>query len=180
MKKRFALVIIAAVLGWLSAGAQTRAVKGTVSDERGERLVGVSVIEKGTGNGALTGSDGRFSITVGRDAVLQISCLGFESQEVQTGRNTNLFITLKEDFKLLDEVVVVGFATQKKVNLTGSVSTVDSKALESIPVQNAVQALQGQVPGLLITQNNGQLNTAPSMSAVLPPSAKVPPDRCWC
>ncbi|MBR1510498.1 MAG: TonB-dependent receptor [Bacteroidales bacterium] len=164
MKKRFALVIIAAVLGWLSAGAQTRAVKGTVSDERGERLVGVSVIEKGTGNGALTGSDGRFSITVGRDAVLQISCLGFESQEVQTGRNTNLFITLKEDFKLLDEVVVVGFATQKKVNLTGSVSTVDSKALESIPVQNAVQALQGQVPGLLITQNNGQLNTAPSIN----------------
>ena len=64
----------------------------------------------------------------------------------------------------MDEVVVVGFATQKKVNLTGSVSTVDSKAIESVPVQNAVQALQGQIPGLAITQNNGQLNTTPSIN----------------
>lgn len=78
---------------------------------------------------------------------------------IDIATNENIVnITLEDDTELLDEIVVVGFATQKKVNLTGAVGTIDSRAFEDIPVQNAVQALQGKIPGLLITKNNGQLN----------------------
>lgn len=163
MKKSLLTSILAIVLGAFPVFAQT-VVNGTVADATGEKLPGVSVLEKGTTNGAMTDNAGQFSIRVKEGAVLEVSCLGFVTKEVTPGKSSNLFIVLDEDAKLLDEVVVVGFATQKKVNLTGSVATIDSKALESVPVSNAVQALQGQVPGLLITQNNGQLNTSPGIN----------------
>lgn len=130
-----------------------------VSDPTGEKLQGVTVLVAGTTDGTLTDDNGYFLINADAGSTLQIACLGYVTKEVKVGKSSVLSVVLEEDVKLLDEVVVVGFATQKKVNLTGSVATIDSKALESLPVQNAVQALQGQVPGLVITQNNGQLNT---------------------
>ncbi len=164
MFKRIVFSIIALLLGLFTALAQPRQIRGTVSDASGDKLVGVSVIEKGTTNGTLTDAAGKFSMRVDGNATLEVSCLGFKTREVIPGKSQDVFVILEEDSRLLDEVVVVGFATQKKVNLTGSVSTVDSKAIESVPVQNAVQALQGQIPGLAITQNNGQLNTTPSIN----------------
>ena len=163
MKKTISTILIALLLGMLPSFAQS-VVSGTVADATGEKLPGVSVLEKGTVNGTMTDGAGKFSIRVAEGAVLEVSCLGFVSKDVPVGKGANIFVVLDEDAKLLDEVVVVGFATQKKVNLTGSVATIDSKALESVPVSNAVQALQGQVPGLLITQNNGQLNTTASIN----------------
>lgn len=164
MIKRKLLAIMSVLLISMTSLAQTRVVTGVVSDSTGEKLVGVSIVEEGTTNGTLTDANGKFSISVADNAVLQAACLGFVQKNVSVGRSSILSIVLDEDVDLLDEVVVVGFATQKKVNLTGSVATVDSKAIESVPVQNAVQALQGQVPGLTITQNNGQLNTASSIN----------------
>ena len=146
------------------AAAQYRQVKGVVTDQSGAALPGVGVTEDGTRNGTITDTNGKFSISVQENSVLVFSCLGYKSKEVAIIRQNTISVVLEEDKTLLDEVVVVGFATQKKVNLTGSVATMDSKAFEAVPVQNAVQALQGKVPGLVITESTGQLNARSSMS----------------
>lgn len=143
----------------LLANAQNR-VNGTVTTVNGEAVIGASIREKGTVNVTVTDVSGKFSISVPVNAVLQVSSVGYISREVNVDNRALVDITLEEDLKLLDEVVVVGFGTQKKVNLTGAVGVIDSKAFESVPVQNAVQALQGRVAGLNITQpNGGALNT---------------------
>lgn len=137
--------------------AQARNIEGIVKDKQGEPLIGVSVIVKGLQNGTMTGIDGKFTLQASPSDILVISYIGFITKEVLVGDKYPIEIVLDEDNKLLDEVVVVGFATQKKVNLTGSVSTIGSKELESIPVSNAALALQGQLPGLTITRSSGQL-----------------------
>ena len=111
MKRRILLTITALLLGLASAYAQPRQLRGTVSDTNGDKLPGVSVLEKGTMNGAVTSSDGKFTINVGRNAVLEVSCLGYKTTEVTPGKGDDLFIVLEEDSSLLDEIVVVGFAT---------------------------------------------------------------------
>lgn len=137
---------------------------GTVSDAMGP-VVGASVIEKGnTGNGTITDMDGNFYLTVKPGATLVISYIGYQSIEVKAEAGKPIKVTLKEDSELLEEVVVVGFGTQKKVNLTGSVGVATSKELESRPVTNAVQALQGVVPGLKITTSTGELDKNMSIS----------------
>ncbi|MEG1545552.1 MAG: TonB-dependent receptor plug domain-containing protein, partial [Tannerellaceae bacterium] len=147
---------------WLIANAtqQQQTVKGTVSDASGP-IIGASVLVKGSTIGTSTNIDGEFSINASKGATLIISYIGYVSQEV-TVTGKSLAITLKEDFQQLEEVVVVGFGTQKKVNLTGSVSTVTSKALASRPVTNVSQALQGLVPGLNFSYdsrgNGGEMN----------------------
>ncbi|MFS2555972.1 SusC/RagA family TonB-linked outer membrane protein [Bacteroides thetaiotaomicron] len=133
-------------------------VKGTVNDALGP-VIGASVVEKGnTGNGTITDVDGNFSLSVKPGAILVVSYVGYKVQEVTATVGKMINVTLKEDTEMLDEVVVVGFGTQKKVNLTGSVGVATSKELESRPVTNAVQALQGVVPGLKITTNSGELD----------------------
>ena len=133
-------------------------VKGTVNDALGP-VIGASVVEKGnTGNGTITNVDGNFSLSVKPGAILVVSYVGYKVQEVTATVGKMINVTLKEDTEMLDEVVVVGFGTQKKVNLTGSVGVATSKELESRPVTNAVQALQGVVPGLKITTNSGELD----------------------
>jgi len=164
MKKTIILLLAAVLVSSFPAFAQNINVTGTVSDPSGLSLEGVSVIEVGTMNGTMTDSKGSFSIQVESHSVLQFSYIGYLTKEVTVGKSSNISVVLEEDLRFLDEVVVVGFATQKKVNLTGSVAAIDSKAIESVPVQNAVQALQGQISGLYITQNNGQLNTAASIN----------------
>lgn len=138
-------------------------VKGVVNDAMGP-VIGASVVEKGTTNGVITGIDGDFVLTVPSNATLTISYVGYKTLELPVAGKTNISVTLQEDNEMLDEVVVVGFGTQKKVNLTGAVGTVDSKALESRPVVSAAQALQGLVPGLNITTSSGSMEVTPSIS----------------
>lgn len=132
-------------------------ISGIVTDEQGVPIIGASIAEKGTTNGVMTGADGDFTISVSENAIIQVSFVGYIAQEITVGSQSDFNIILKEDLNLLEEVVVVGFGTQKKVNLTGSVSTIDSKTLENRPVMTAAQALQGAAAGLQITQNTGNL-----------------------
>lgn len=140
---------------------QNGTCSGTVKDGTGETIIGASVVVKGSSNGTITDIDGSFSLrNVRQGSIIQISFVGYQPQEVRwTG--TPLNIILKEDSKLLDEVVVVGYGTQKKVNVTGAVSMVNADAIEARPVANVSQALQGAIPGLNLTTSSsgGDLNT---------------------
>lgn len=139
------------------AQAQTITLTGTVMDESGIPVTGATVIVLGeTGKGATVDLDGNFTIAeVPSDATIRISFVGMVTQEIALNGRTRLDIVLKEDSELLDEVVVVGYGTQKKVNLTGSVSAIDGDQLKARPVQNVGQALQGVIPGLNFNTTNG-------------------------
>lgn len=142
---------------------QTRIlVSGRILDSSGQPVPGASVIEKGTTNGVDTDIDGKFTISVKSGASLEVSCIGYET--VSVAASENLSVTLREDTQFLDEVVVVGFGTQKKVNMTGSVAAVDvDKAFGSKPITDVSKGLQGVVPGLSITYNSNDLNASPTM-----------------
>ncbi|MDR1091295.1 MAG: carboxypeptidase-like regulatory domain-containing protein [Prevotella sp.] len=130
---------------------QAQTVTGTVTDTNGEPLIGVSVVVKGTTVGQMTDIDGKYSIAAGnQNATLVFSLVGYTKQERTVGSQTVINIQLAEDSKLLEEVVVIGFQTQKKVNLTAAVSNIDSKTFENRPVSNIGQALIGASPGLNI------------------------------
>lgn len=137
--------------------AQTgKTIKGLVSDKN-EPIIGANVIVKGTTNGTITNLDGQFSLTnVPENATLLISFIGYLPQEVKVGNLRDFQIVLKEDNQTLDEVVVVGYGSQKKVNLTGSVGQVDSKVLESRPITSSSSALQGTIPNLQVTPSSGE------------------------
>lgn len=158
-------IVIRKVERQQQATQQKRQISGTVKDVYGESVIGANVTVKGQPSvGTITDIDGQFVLEVPADAVLQVSFIGFTPQEVQVGNQHELDITLKEDMKMLDEVVVVGFGTQKKVNLTGAVSTVDAEAFEARPVSTAVQALQGVIPGLQISSSTGALDKDQSIN----------------
>lgn len=134
---------------------QQQKVTGTIVDEAGEPLIGVSVQVKGTTIGTITGLDGTFSLNTPLGSMLEISYVGYKTETVKAG-NASLKIVLKEDSQELNEVVVVGFGTQKKVNLTGAVSSVSGEDMSRRPVANSAALLQGQVPGLRVNQGTGQ------------------------
>ena len=137
-------------------------VTGLVVDAAGEPVIGASVVEKGTTNGIVTDVDGKFTLSVKPGAILKISFVGYQPQEVKA--TPTMKIVLKEDTELLDEVVVVGYGTQKKANLTGAVTTVDlNKTMSGRPQQDVTKALQGAVPGLSITTENGDINGSAAM-----------------
>lgn len=142
---------------------QTRIlVSGRILDSSGQPVPGASIIEKGTTNGVNTDIDGKFTISVKSGSSLEVSCIGYET--VSVAASENMSVTLKEDTQFLDEVVVVGFGTQKKVNMTGSVAAVDvDKAFGSKPITDVSKGLQGVVPGLSITYNSNDLNASPTM-----------------
>ena len=127
---------------------------GVVKDGTGETVIGASVVVKGTTNGTITDFDGNFSLSgVKKGDIIQISFVGYVTQEIAwNGQPMN--VTLKDDTQTLEEVVVVGYGTQKKVNVTGAVGMVDAEVLQARPVQNVSQALQGAVPGLNLTVGN--------------------------
>lgn len=135
---------------------ESNSVRGIVKDAFGP-IAGATVMVKGSNNGTITNLDGEYVLSnIKKGDVINISFIGYVSKELKYTNQTNLDVTLQEDTQLLDEVVVVGFGTQKKVNVTGSVGMIDSKELESRPVNNVGQALQGVVPGLnLSTTNSG-------------------------
>jgi TonB-linked SusC/RagA family outer membrane protein len=131
-------------------------VTGTITDTNGEAIIGANVVEKGTTNGSITDVDGKFVLSVSENAVLIISYIGYVAQEVAVRNLTNVQVELKEDSQSIDEIVVVGYGTQKKVNLTGSVNTVQSERIENKPVTSLVSALTGEAAGVTITQRSGQ------------------------
>ena len=136
---------------------QTTNITVTVVDSKGEPIIGANVVEKGTTNGSITDVSGKAKLNVKKGATLQISFVGYQTQEVKA--QGNLRVTLKDDNELLDEVVIVGYGTQKKANLTGAVSTVDvGKTMEGRPQTDVMKALQGAVPGLTITNTSGDIN----------------------
>ena len=149
MKKISILFML--LLGITSLHAQQFNITGTVIDKKlNEPIIGATVQVKGTNNGTVTNLDGEFALkNVAKGSVLNVSYIGYVTQSISlNGAQTSFRIELSEDSKTLDEVVVVGFGTQKKVNLTGAVASVDTKALASRPVSQVGQALQGVVPGL--------------------------------
>ena len=135
---------------------QKKAVSGTVLDVTGTPIVGANVVVKGTTNGTITDMDGKFSLDVEEGTTLVVSYIGFASQEILIGNQTKISISLKEDSESLEEVIVVGYGVQKKVNMTGSVAAIDSESLSNRPVTNVSTALQGMLPGVTVVQNSGQ------------------------
>ena len=136
------------------ATQQTVRIKGVVNDATGP-IVGANVIVKGTTNGIITGMDGDFTLEVHPGDILQISYIGYKTQEIEVKNQREFSILLTEDTNVLEDVVVVGYGIQKKANLTGSVAQVDSKALESRPIQNLSTGIQGLMPGVTITAGGG-------------------------
>ena len=134
---------------------ETMTVRGFVLDENGEPLPGAGILEKGTVNGQVTDAAGSFEIEVPSDAVLVFSFIGFVSQEQRVAGRARLEVSLRPDINLLDDVVVVGYGTQKKVNLTGSVATMRTADLDNRPIVQASTALQGSMPGGSVTTAGG-------------------------
>lgn len=141
------------VPGNSAATQQKKQITGTVTDERGEAIIGANVVEKGTINGSVTDVDGHFKLIVEDNAMLQISFIGFLPQEIKVAGKNSFKIVLKEDAGLLEEVVVVGYGSQSRRNVTGSVSKVNMSDMESRPNTNVTQALRGQVAGVQFTDN---------------------------
>jgi len=174
-KKILAACVLTALLGG-TAGTYAYAVSsndsalqqqnvrasGVVVDAQGQPVPGASVIVKGTTSGTMTDPQGRFAFSVRSGSTLEISCIGYATTTVAAGENIR--VTLSDDAEFLDEVVVVGFGTQKKANLTGAVTAVDvEKTFGSKPISNVSKGLQGVVPGLTITYTSNDLGESPTM-----------------
>lgn len=146
------------------SGAAQVTVTGVVTDEAGEPLIGATVLEKGKQNGAATDIDGNFKFNVSSsNATLMVSYVGYATQEVKLNGKTNLTIVLKEDSQVLEDVVVVGYGTQKKSDITGSVASLSEAQMKQSIVTNADQMLQGKVAGVQVTQNSGAPGGATSV-----------------
>ena len=143
-----------------------RKITGTVKDNNGEPVIGANVSVKGTTNGTITDVDGNFSLeNISDNDIIVISYIGYTSQEIKAGKQTSLKIILKEDTQAIDEVVVVGFGTQKKVNLTGSIGTVKTdEVLKSRPVTNVQELLAGSVPGMVVSKGSGAAGSGASIN----------------
>ena len=163
MKERIHLLFFLLFMSIGITFAQTQ-VKGSVVDDKGEPVIGASIQIKGTGQGTVTDIDGNFTLTVPSGSnTVGVSYVGLTTQEVAI--KPTMRIVLISDVELLDELVVVGYGTQKKANLTGAVSTVDvAKTLEARPYSDVSKALQGAVPGLSIISSSGKLGAQPSIS----------------
>ncbi len=135
---------------------QNKTVKGNVQDTNGEAIIGANVVEKGTTNGTITDIDGNFSLQLqGSNPVLQVSYIGFTTQEVRVGNSTALTVKLAEDSETLEEVVVVGYGVQKRASVTGSVASLQSKDITTVKTPNVSNALAGKLPGLRAVQRSG-------------------------
>ncbi|MCL3781848.1 SusC/RagA family TonB-linked outer membrane protein [Prolixibacteraceae bacterium JC049] len=138
-----------------NSNQQKKLIKGTVTDDAGEPLPGVSVVVKGTTIGVTSDVDGNFSIEVSAQTILQFSFVGMEMQEVKVEGRSKINVTMRADAVDVDEVVVIGYGTQKKSNLTAAVEMVDTKVLENRPVKNVGEMLAGTISNLNITKNSG-------------------------
>ena len=165
--KPIAVSLILALSGFVSLFAQTREVSGTVLDATQQPIIGAAVMLTGGGNvGSVTDIDGNFSLNVpSGDVTLDVTCLGYVSKQVVVSDlQSNLTIVLEEDTMMIEETVVVGYGTQKKVNLTGAITTVDSEELENRTSHSLTNMLQGSVPGLNITTSSGTPGSSGSIN----------------
>ncbi len=157
MKMLFFLLIAATLFSVANAAdQQKKTLSGIISDVSGAPLVGASIVEKGTTNGTLTNMSGMFSLQVEENAVIQVSYIGYLAQEINTAGRTSVNITLELDTRSLEEVVVVGYGTQKKANLTGAVDQVGDNVFSDRPMPNVTQGLQGVIPNLAISLADGK------------------------
>ncbi|WP_339881434.1 TonB-dependent receptor [Polaribacter vadi] len=139
-----------------SLSAQNIAITGTIVDNEGLPLPGVTVLVEGTKNGGTADFDGNYSINAPSDATLKFSSIGFVTKTINVNGRRVINVTLNEDISQLDEIVIVGYGTQERSNVTGAISTVDIAVIEKTPVPNVVESLRGQVSGLRVTRGNGQ------------------------
>lgn len=134
-----------------------RGISGIVVDNSGEPIIGANIVVAGTSNGTITDINGNFSLgEVSEKDKLQISYIGYITKELAVGKNTNFRIELLEDMQAIDEVVVVGYGTQRRVNLSGAVAQVDSKELANRPISNISSGIQGLMPGVTVTSGQGR------------------------
>ncbi len=154
MKKNL-LIIVLLILSSI-VGAQERSINGVVKTSEGEPIPGANVVVEGTTTGTVTGNEGGFSLIIPADAEnLLISFIGFETQSVPIEKKSFFEINLAEDLEQLDEVVVVGYGTQKRANLTGAVGTIEASSIENKPITNASQSLSGKIAGVHVAQGSG-------------------------
>jgi len=141
-----------------------KGVKGMILDENGQPVPGATIMEKGTKNGVLADSNGNFSITItDNNAVLVITSIGYDTQEIVIGDQGTITVRLKENSLSLNDVVVVGYGTQKRGDVTGAISSINEKTLREVPVTNPQQLLQGRIAGALVTQNSNKPGASPSV-----------------
>ena len=152
--KRLFVVLAGLVLGASMLSAQNIKVTGVVTDSEKLPVMGAAVMVSGTSIGTATDLDGNFEIDVPSGAILEISSIGYETRKVKATAKMN--IVLVEDAELLNESVVVGYGVQKRESLTGSISQIRSEDIAATRTANGVDALQGKIPGLQITQNSGK------------------------
>ena len=131
--------------------AQSKAVSGTVKSQQGEPLTGVTILIEGTTQGTSTDAQGAFTLQAKPDDMLAVSYLGYKSQRVKVGTRTKLEVVLTEDQNLMDEVVVVGYGTQRRRNIVGAVENISGEVLENRPNAYLLRSIQGQIPGVNIT-----------------------------
>ena len=162
IKRSYATVILLALFTYCGF-AQEINVTGKVTDELGP-IFGANVLVKGTTNGTSTGMEGQFSLTANEGDVLLVSYIGYKPQEIIVEGDTPLTITLESDTSNLDEVVVVGYGTEKRADLTGAISTIDETAIQGKPVSNSYQALQGESPGLIIQNTTSRPGSVPQIN----------------
>lgn len=136
--------------------SSTKNISGVVKDETGEPVIGANVVVKGTTNGTVTDMNGRYSLEVPEGGVLQISYIGYNTQEVKVGSGDVVNVSLREDSETLDEVVVIGYGTVKKSDLTGAVGSVQMKDVSQVGITSADRALQGQIAGVQVNARTGQ------------------------
>jgi hypothetical protein len=162
LQKRLGLIML---LPWLLGGSMMAQslITGVVKDAGGELLPGVSGYVENTTNGTITGIDGTYQISASKDESLVFSFIGFQTQVIAVGTQQTINVTLVEELKRLDEVVVTGYTTQSRAEMTTSIAKLDTKVLESAPRSNAATALQGTIAGLQVTQTTGQPGSTPSL-----------------
>ncbi len=163
MQRVLLLALLFVCLAPLSALAQTIQLTGTVTDTKGESLIGASVLEKGTSNGCITDVDGNFTLTVSPKATMVISYVGYVTQEIPLNGQKNIKIALKDDSEMLDEVVVVGYGTMKKSDMTGAISSVKAEDLMKRATTSATEALQGKIAGVSVLKSGGNAGASISV-----------------
>jgi len=166
MGKRFRKsILVLLCLFSIQAWAQEREVSGEIFDTDGMPLPGVNVFIENTSKGTVSNFDGEFSLSIPDEnsTVLVFSSLGFQEQKITVGNRNNFTITMQTDTEGLDEVVVVGYGSQKRSNVTSSISTIDTEVLDSRPITDVARGLQGASPGITITTPTGQIGQDPTI-----------------
>ncbi|RZK33739.1 MAG: TonB-dependent receptor, partial [Pedobacter sp.] len=164
MRKKFTLLMVFILCGISLSMAQNIAIKGQVKDQKGLPLPGVSVKVKGTNQGASTADNGSFSISAPQNSTLEFSFIGFKAVEEAVNNRTTINVTLSDDNQQLNEVVVIGYGTTVKKDLTTAVVSVSSKDLENQPITNPLQAIQGRAAGVQVSSQSGKPGAGISIS----------------